>query len=42
VRDGETAPPDDLSGMEWSADDDEEDERPPVRAAVEELRRSTP
>jgi hypothetical protein len=41
VRAEEGAPPDDLSGIEWSADDDEEDERPPVRAAVEELRRST-
>ena len=36
----DAAPTDDLSGMEWSAGDDEED-RPPVRAAVEELRRST-
>ncbi len=41
ARPGETAPPDDLSGIEWSAHGDEEDDRPPVRAAVEELRRST-
>jgi hypothetical protein len=31
--------PDDLSGVDWSDADDEE--QPPVRAAVEELRRST-
>ena len=37
-----TPAPDDLSGVDWSdADDDIADSTPPVRAAVEELRRST-